>query len=123
MRLRKRLLAVALAGLFAAPVAGACGGVGYTESRIVYRAATAPPPPRRVQVRSRPGYVWSHGHWVRYGKNWRWRAGHWVKERPNQRYAPGRWVQRGRHWVWVEPRWVDRRRHRNVEVRDHRRRY
>jgi hypothetical protein len=113
--LHRLLLATLAAGTLTAT---ACyGHATYRTSGYGY-IRTAPPPPREVYYRPRPGYVYVQGSWQWYGNDYRWRPGRYVRERPGYVYVQGKWLQRGDQWVWYDGRWEPRRS--RVRVRDHR---
>ena len=102
-----RALAVAVALLGAASIAGCMvedrparvGGPVMVDSA---------PPPERVEVQPpRPGarYVFVHGHWHHNGRGWLWIPGHWDAVRPGYHYVPGHWAPRGRRWIWSDGYW------------------
>jgi hypothetical protein len=66
----------------------------------------APPPPRRVVVTPRPGFVWIEGRWTHRGGRYVWSDGRWERERSGHRWVQGRWERRGRGHVWVEGHWA-----------------
>jgi hypothetical protein len=107
------------AGLAATSVTQtACvGRVGYRGAVVV---RSEPPPPRRVYVEPRAGYVWIDGRWVwdDYSAEWVWYDGYWVPEQRGYYYVAGRWDYRGDRYVWVQPRWVSRA-DANVQIRVH----
>jgi hypothetical protein len=74
----------------------------------VAEVQTAPPRPRVIHVRQRPGYVYVQGRWTWDGYDWRWVDGHYVRQRPGYVYSQGRWVQRGGRYVWVDGGWRTR---------------
>jgi hypothetical protein len=68
-----------------------------------------PPPPRYVEVQTRPGFVFLQGRWDWRGNQWVWIDGHWERERANYSYQPGRWQRHpNRGHIWIEGRWVVR---------------
>src|SRR5690606_23538664 len=61
-----------VAALVTMPPLLGSGCVGHTRGRAVLVVSTPPPPPPTRQVvieRSRPGYQWVPGHWVRRGSH------------------------------------------------------
>jgi hypothetical protein len=75
----------------------------------------APPPPRRVVIESRPGYVFVEGRWARHGGRWDWVDGTWERERTGYVWVGGRWERRGNRHVWIDGSWRA-----STVVRDHR---
>ena len=113
--MKTKLLSLVLAGAAAASVASGCAG---TTRGYVVATYDAPPPPREESVYYRPGYVWIHGSWNRYGDRWSWHDGYYVRERPGYVYQDGYWRRSGRNYVWIEGRWRPRN---TIVIRDHRR--
>jgi len=68
----------------------------------------APPAPREEVVNYRPGYVWIHGNWNRYGDRWSWNNGYYVREHPGYVYEDGYWRRSGRNYVWIQGQWRPR---------------
>jgi hypothetical protein len=101
MRLFKALalvFAVALSSL-------STGCILRTRGTVAYTVDSRPPPPRRVYVESRPGYVWVDGYWYWGGGDWLWTDGYWVDEQPGQVYIQGRWIVRGGRHYWQPGGW------------------
>jgi hypothetical protein len=67
----------------------------------------AEPPAAQVEVvpAERPGFIWIHGYWQRFGSEWRWHAGYWEHARSGYVWREGIWERRGNHSVWVPGRW------------------
>jgi hypothetical protein len=67
----------------------------------------AEPPAAQVEVvpAERPGFIWIHGYWQRFGSEWRWHAGYWEHARSGFVWQDGRWDRRGNHSVWVPGQW------------------
>ena len=107
-----KLLSLVLAA--GAAIAGCAGTARYEVD-----AYDAPPAPREEVVTYRPGYVWIHGSWNRYGDRWAWRDGYYVRERQGYVYQDGNWRRSGNHYVWVQGQW----RARGAVAMRHRRRY
>lgn len=98
-----------IALLFAATLVPACyvqGSARVHGPVAVVEVEEAPPPPRRVVVESRPGFVWIEGRYVYRHRRYVWVDGRWERSRPHHRWVQGRWERRGRRHVWVEGRWV-----------------
>jgi hypothetical protein len=107
MRSKKFLIGLLTAGAALSTASAVTGCAG--EASYVVETESAPPPPREEVVVYRPGHVWVHGHWNRYGRNdWRWRSGYYERERPNMVYTRGHWDRRGRSYVWIEGEWRPR---------------
>lgn len=113
MRLPSLLLALAL-GVGAVGSAG-CVVRGRATGAFVYTDHT-PPPPRRVVVAARPGWVWVEPYWAWNGATYVWTDGYWLEERPNEVWVQGVWVRRGPRWGWHPGHWRARA-HGNVHVR------
>jgi hypothetical protein len=80
----------------------------YEQVRYDY-VEVAPPPPRSERVhRSRPGYIWSPGHWEWRGHRHQWVPGVWLADRPGYLYNPPVWVQRDGRWYMEQGRWIPR---------------
>jgi hypothetical protein len=112
--MKTKLLSLLLAGAAATSVMAGC----QAHARYVVAAYDAPPAPREEVVAYRPGYVFIHGNWNRYGDRWSWHEGHYVRERPGYVHEDGHWRRNGRGYVWVEGQWRPRG---QVVIRDHRR--
>jgi hypothetical protein len=110
----RTLLWFGLAAMLSGMTPALSGCVVHGAAYAVYEA---PPPPRRVVVYSRPGYIWVQGRWIWSSGRYYWRDGYWLRERQGYTYVQGSWVNRSGRYVWVEPRWEVRR---DVRVRDHR---
>ena len=95
-------LALAVATLVAAPLAGCAG-----TTTIVVREVASPPPNRIERAEYRTGFVFIQGHWVQQGpQRWAWSPGYYERERPGYVYIEGSWLgdEHGRH-VWVDGEW------------------
>lgn len=123
--LTKLALATVLGGSLAACAVRGQGYVHTPSAGVVY-VEESPPPPRRVYVTQRPGYIWVEGRWDRLGSRWVWRDGYYQRARADHRWVDGRWERRGRGHVWVDGRWESRGQWRGDDRRgrhqDHRRR-
>ena len=104
------------AKLLALCVMAGCAGT----ARYEVDAYNAPPAPREEIVTYRPGYVWIHGNWTRYGDRWSWHDGYYARERPGYVYEDGYWRRTGRNYVWVQGQWRPRG---SIVVRERRHRY
>jgi hypothetical protein len=112
--MKSKLISLLLAGATALGVGAGCAG----EARYVVSDYDAPPPPREEVVAYRPGYVWIHGTWNRYGDHWAWHDGYYARERPGYVYQDGFWRRDGRNYVSVRGQWRPRG---SVVIREHRR--
>jgi len=112
------------AALVGSMSAAGCYATASTRPAHVYVATevrTAPPRPRVVRVRARPGYVYVQGRWEYDGYDWRWREGYYVRERPGYVYNQGRWDRRGDHYVWIQGAWRVQPRENRTYVNTYRR--
>ena len=74
----------------------------YVEPAVVYEE---PPPPRRVYMAPRPGFIWIEGRWNWSGGRWVWMDGRYEHARADSDWRPGYWERRNNGHVWVEGRW------------------
>ncbi len=100
---RRIFLTLAVVGLFAMSTPSC---VIRASVRPVTVVDERPPAPRYTAVRSRAGYVWVRGRWVRRANRWKWRRGRWRRARVGYRWSAGRWESRGARWHWVAGRWT-----------------
>lgn len=103
-KLSSFLIVTFLAGAATGCVVRTRGAVRVAPVAVV-EVEEAPPPPRRVVVQSRPGFIWIEGRWAHRGGRYVWIDGRWETERRGYRWVQGRWERRGRRHVWVEGRW------------------
>ena len=105
MRLRSKLIGLALAGATALAVPACAPTGGY----VVATLEQPPPPARAERPIYRPGFVWVQGRWVHDNAGrWRWQNGYYMRERPGYVFVPGHWLRQGRTYTWIDGRWMPR---------------
>ena len=82
------LLAATLVGTAGGCVVRAQGRVSAPPPVAVVEVDEEPPPPRAVVVESRPGFVYTEGHWYRRGGRWEWADGDDERERVGNVWVP-----------------------------------
>lgn len=118
-----RLIAVALATATLAGVAApAMAQTAYPSYRTYEdrdEARFAPPQPRaEAAPPTRPGFIWTQGHWDWQGDRYVWQSGRWERDRSGYVYQPARWVPVGDHWEFRQAQWVPDAGYRQMRDRD-----
>jgi hypothetical protein len=100
MNVRKTLLAIALAGSFAAPLAVYSAGINFNVD-------VAPPAPVYEQLPAREGFVVTPGYY-RYDEQRRahtWVKGEYQPERKGEHFVAPEWKQQDGRYGFAEGRW------------------
>jgi hypothetical protein len=100
MNIRKTLLAVALAGSFAAPLAARAEGINFNVD-------VAPPAPVYEQMPAREGYVVTPGYY-KYDQERHahtWVKGEYQPARKDEHYVAPEWKQQDGRYGFSEGRW------------------
>ncbi len=72
---------------------------------VAYDVDAEPPPPRRIVVEDRPGYVWIDGYWYWNGGQWVWSDGRYEPRRDGYVYIQGNWGYQGGRHHWTPGHW------------------
>ena len=98
-----------LASAMALAVASAAFSPVAVAGPVNIDVRVGPPAPRYEAVpASRPGHVWSPGHWQWRGGRHHWVAGQWLRERPGYVYTQPTWVQTQGRWHYYNGDWARR---------------
>ncbi len=106
MRIDRRVYALAVAAVFAAPITG-CAVYARPRVGVVY--IQRGPPVERVEVipaAPGPEFVWIKGYWGYHGAEFAWVPGRWERPVEGRRvWVAHQWVHDRNGWYLVEGHW------------------